>query len=178
MEITQAIQNFADAVPLVQDKTTFVRVYPTVKGGNSRVGARLRGFRGGAELPGSPLKPLYPFTTVHTGGFQRSALNDSFNFVLPREWRSGNVSLQAEINFDRAVPETDYTNNVFSLPAGFTRKAPVCVVMIPVRTEGSRYTVDSRSAATPEPNPGEQRQSEMSADVLRCPDLSRIEAKA
>lgn len=143
MEITQAIQNFANNVPLVQDKTTYVRVYPGVDVADTRVGARLRGFRGGAELPGSPLRPLYPLATVHPGGASRRTSNDSFNFWVPPTWRSGNVSFQAEINFGGAVPETDTSNNTFSLPMQFTRKAPVCVVMIPVHTHGSRYTVDS-----------------------------------
>lgn len=143
MEITQAIQNFANDVPLVQDKTTYVRVYPKVDMTDRRAGARLRGFRGGAELPGSPLRPLYPLANVHTGGAPRATVNDSFNFWVPPAWRSGNVSFQAEINFGGAVPETDPSNNAFSLPKEFTRKAPVCVVMIPVRTHGSRYTVNS-----------------------------------
>lgn len=143
MEITQGIQNFANDVPLVQDKTTYVRVYPKVDTADRRVGARLRGFRAGAELPGSPLRPLYPLTTVHTGGAKRETLNDSFNFWIPPAWCSGLVSFQAEINSGGAIPETDTSNNIFSLTKEFIPKAPVCVVMIPVRTHGSRYTVNS-----------------------------------
>jgi hypothetical protein len=143
MEVTQAIQNFANDVPLVQDKTTYVRIYPKVDIADRRVGARLRGFRGGAELPGSPLRPLYPLATVHTTGAKRENLNDSFNFWIPSAWRSGKVTFQAEINFGGAIPETDTSNNVLSLEKEFIRKAPVCVTMIPVRTHGSRYSVNS-----------------------------------
>jgi Bacterial Ig domain len=143
IEITQAIQNFANDVPLVQDKTTYVRVYPAVDIADRRVGARLRGFRGGVELPGSPLRPLYPLATVHTTGASRATLNDSFNFWIPPEWRSGNVAFRAEINFGGLVPETDTSNNILSLEKEFTPIRPVCVRMIPVRTHGSRYTVES-----------------------------------
>lgn len=103
MEITQAIQNFANDVPLVKDKTAYVRVYPAADVEDRRVGARLRGFRDGVELPGSPLRPLYPLATAHTTGASRGTLNDSFNFWVPPEWRSGTVTFQAEINFGGAV---------------------------------------------------------------------------
>ena len=115
MEITQAIQDFGNVVPLVQDKTTYVRVYPKVDIADRRVGARLRGFRDGAELPGSPLRPLYPLANVHTGGAARDKSSDSFNFWVPPAWHSGTVTFQAEINFGSAVPETDPNNNILSL---------------------------------------------------------------
>lgn len=153
IEITQTIQNRGpiaelgidrgNVVPLVQGKTTYVRVYPRVDVADRRVGGRLRGFRGGVELPGSPLRPLYPLTTVRTTGAKRANFNDSFNFWIPPEWLSGNVSFQAEINFGGAVPETDFVNNVRSEAAHFVPKAPVCVVVIPVRTQAPRYTVES-----------------------------------
>lgn len=143
MEITQAIQNLANDVPLVQDKTTYVRVYPKVDIADRRVGARLRGFRGGLELPGSPLRPLYPLASAHTTGAKRKILNDSFNFWIPPAWRSGTVTFQAEINFGGAVPETNTGNNVLSVTKEFMPKAPVCALMIPVHTHGSRYTVNS-----------------------------------
>lgn len=144
MEITQAIQNFANDVPLVQDKTTYVRVYPKVDMADRRVGARLRGFRGGAELlPDSPLRPLYPLANVHTAGAAREKLSDSFNFLVPPAWRSGTVTFQAEINFGGAIPETDPNNNMLRLDRTFTAKPPVCVTMIPVDTHGSGYTVHS-----------------------------------
>ncbi len=98
MEITQAIQNFANDVPLVQDKPTYVRVYPKVDIADRRARAQLRGFLNGEQLPGSPLIPEYPFVSAHPSGANRAALNDSFNFLVPRAWRSGTVTFRAEIN--------------------------------------------------------------------------------
>lgn len=143
MEVTQAIQDFKNSVPLVQDKSTYVRVYPSVDIADRRVGAQLRAFRANAELPGSPLRALNAAVTVRTTGATRSALNDSFNFWVPPTWRSGTVTFQAEINLGGPIPESDPSNNIFRVTKEFAAKAPVCVVMIPVSTHGSRYTVDS-----------------------------------
>jgi hypothetical protein len=145
IEITQAIQDFDNVAPLVQDKTTYVRIYPKVDIADRRVTAQLRGFRGGVEFF-PPLKPRDPFVTVHTTGAKRETLNDSFIFWVPPAWRSGTVTFQAEINPSGAmipVPETDTSNNILSIERTFIPKPPVCVTMIPVRTHGSRYTVDS-----------------------------------
>ena len=55
LEITQGIQNLANDVPLVEDKSTFVRAYPEVDIADTpNVGAVLHGLRGGVTLPGSP----------------------------------------------------------------------------------------------------------------------------
>jgi sugar lactone lactonase YvrE len=144
MEITQGIQNLANDVPLVADKTTYVRVYPRADSADRRVGARLRAFRGSIELPGSPLRPLYPLANVHTTPASREALSDTFNFLVPPSWRTrGEVVFQAEINHDGVVPETNTGNNTFNVSAQFTSRAPICLVMVPVRTHGSRYTDES-----------------------------------
>ena len=154
--ITQGIQNLANDMRLVEGKTTYVRVYPAVDVADRRVRARLRAFRDGMPLleAGSPfLRSLNSQVTVKQNPTvpgipllleQRAALNETFNFWVPPSWISGKVTFEAEINFDVAVSETDPNNNTFrSKTIEFVPKAPVCVVMIPVRTHGSRYTVDS-----------------------------------
>ncbi|HWP93164.1 MAG TPA: Ig-like domain-containing protein [Thermodesulfobacteriota bacterium] len=145
IEITQAIQDFDNVVPLVQDKTTYVRVYPKVDIAERRVEAQLRGFRDGMEIS-EPLRPVNRFVTVHPTGAKRDTLNDSFNFWVPPAWRSGTVTFQAEINPSGAiipVPETNTSNNIFRRTRTFIAKPPVCITMIPVRTHGSLYTVNS-----------------------------------
>lgn len=144
MEITQGIQNSANQVALVQDKPTYVRVYPAVDIADTPdVAAVLHGIRGGVPLPGSPISPITPLVYVRTSGASRQNLSHSFNFWLPPAWRSGGVTLRAEINPDGVINESDVDNNTFALTRNFSPEAPVCMVMIPVRTHGSRYTVYS-----------------------------------
>jgi hypothetical protein len=144
IEITQGIQNSANEVALVQDKSSFVRVYPAVDiADTADVRAVLHGSRNGVPLPGSPLSPISPLVYVRTSGAARQNLNQSFNFWLPTSWRTGNVTLRAEINPTGTISESDVDNNTFSLTRSFSPEAPVCMVMVPVRTHGSRYTVNS-----------------------------------
>ena len=143
MEVTQGIQNMANDVPLVAEKTTYVRVYPAVDLADTpHVTMRLRGFGGGFELPGSPLQPIWPELTVDKEGGHREHMADSFLFYLPKSWRTGTVELRAEINPGTVIPESDTGNNTLSRTVSFTPKDPVCVVFIPVRTHGSPASTD------------------------------------
>jgi hypothetical protein len=58
--------------------------------------ARLRGRRGGVELPGSPLTSTVPGGTWVKGNVldRRNVLADSINFLLPDSWTSGTVELE------------------------------------------------------------------------------------
>ena len=142
MEITQGIQNLdpgTSDVPMVADKTTFVRAFPAVDIADTpNVTARLHGFRGGVELPGSPVTSIAPMVFVSTSGAQRSSLGQTFNFWVPMSWRSGTVEFRAVINPTGAIPENNLVNNSFSKVVTFTSKAPVCTVMVPVRTHAPR----------------------------------------
>ncbi|MBN1657610.1 MAG: hypothetical protein JXA93_04370 [Anaerolineae bacterium] len=142
LEITQGIQNLANGVPLVQDKTTFVRAYPAVDiADTANVTAVLHGSRGGADLPGSPISAVDPNIFVHMSGYNRGVLSQSFNFWLPPSWRSGTVTLRAEINPGGIIPETDVDNNSFSLTRTFNHKDPLCVDMVRVRTSPTTASI-------------------------------------
>ena len=144
MEINQGIQNLNNNVPLTANKQTFVRVYPISSGQNaSPVSARLRGFRGGVELSGSPLFPINGSIGVSTGGADRANTNTTFNFWLPANWRTGTVELRAEIDPFNFRPENNEGNNTFSVVRTFGNQEPICVVLRPVRTTGSHYTTAS-----------------------------------
>lgn len=147
MEITQGIQNLdpgtAD-VPMVANKTTFVRAFPAVDIADTpNVTARLHGFRGGVELPGSPVTSIAPAVFVSTGGAARGSLGNTFNFWVPMSWRSGTVEFRAVINPTGAIPENNTVNNSFSKVVTFNSKAPVCTVMVPVRTHAPRASISS-----------------------------------
>ena len=143
MEVTQGIQNMANDVPLVAEKTTYVRVYPAVDLADTpHVKMWLRGFSGGFELSGSPIQPVWPELLVDKEGGHREHMADSFLFYLPKSWRNGTVELRAEINPGTVIPESDTGNNTLSRTVSFTPKAPVCVVFVPVRTHGSPASTD------------------------------------
>jgi len=140
IEVTQGIQDLANSVGLIQAKPTVVRAYPLsspfdVPG----VTAVLHGERSGAPLPGSPLAALRPSAYVGTGGVNRLAA--SFDFVLPESWRSGSVTLRAEINPAGTIPESVSTNNSLSVIRTFSARGPLCAEMIPIRGHAPIYSI-------------------------------------
>ncbi|WP_199611333.1 DUF1194 domain-containing protein [Flocculibacter collagenilyticus] len=101
MEVTQVIQDLENKVKLVEKKKTLVRTYLEPKNGTDPVKAtaRLKGTRGGVDLPGSPL------TASNSGGAiiakpnaisRRNLLTDSLNFQLPESWLTGTIELELE----------------------------------------------------------------------------------
>ena len=119
LEVTQGVQNpVAVLVPsgfsgggysgldLVKHKRTAVRFYADAAGapagGVTGVDATLRGFRNGAQLPGSPLYPDYgPAALTDTGEsnpapvFAPELTSDAhaFTFTLPASWTARTIKL-------------------------------------------------------------------------------------
>ncbi len=101
IEVNQGIQNWKNTVPLVAAKPTAVRAFVQVPVGTDpqRVGGRLIGRRGGAELPESPLAATNTAASVLADVdivARRAVLGDSLNFLLPESWRSGTVELELD----------------------------------------------------------------------------------
>jgi hypothetical protein len=96
MEVTQAIQTRDNDLPLVEDKKTVVRIYPVVSGTSPFFLAtvRLYGRRDGVELSGSPLSQF----KIISGPADREDLSTTPYFVLPDDWISGTVELEATVS--------------------------------------------------------------------------------
>ena len=104
IEVTQATQDENNSVLLIAGKPTFVRVYMDCGEGCTslpNVTGVLRGYGPSGELSGSPLSSLEPFITAyHKDDWrnQRGDLQKTLNFWLPPEWRTGTITLAAEVN--------------------------------------------------------------------------------
>ncbi|MBI4786759.1 MAG: hypothetical protein HY782_06915 [Chloroflexi bacterium] len=136
IEVTQAIQNGDNSVPLVAGKSTVVRVFVRVTG-NPRgpvSGVMLSAcgmhtsFRGMTDtcVPGARMNT--PFTAPLNP--RRSVISDTINLYLPLEmtYASAVVNdnttypLELWINPLRTIPETNYNNNKFSQQLVFTKQ--------------------------------------------------------
>jgi hypothetical protein len=100
VEVTQAIQDLANSVPLVAGKTTVVRVHLKVSDGKGD----LSGVRGYLYYPYSGYGPV--FSPINTGGVMtaranpdRGQLNHTLNFVIPGQYATGSGLL-----FVRVLP--------------------------------------------------------------------------
>lgn len=138
MEVTQGIQDLANNVPLIADKTTYVRVYGRqISGPNTaNVEVRLYGARNNVALPGSPLQPVNGVRGLTTGAnFDRARLDDGWYFLLPPGWiTSGTTTLRVEIDPRPIHTDPNRDNNQLSQAMIFRTQPPVCVVTAPVRT--------------------------------------------
>lgn len=145
-EVTQAIQNLANDVPLVANKKTFVRVFgqqlegPPVNSAN----AYLYGERNGTPLPGSPLKPVNGTMPLGVlSGFQRGSLDRSWLFELPDNWTNpGALSLSAVVDAQGVYPDSNGGNNTLSDTFTFTRKDLLCLEMVWVVTDPQTATTN------------------------------------
>lgn len=119
VEVTQAIQRLnGPYVPLVQDKTTWVRVYIRSSGMDvQNVTARLYLTRGDERTVLNPIRNI----TALTSGGSRANADDTFNFQLPKRWLSGTVEMRAEVNPHRYILESNYSNNVYTQTRQFAQ---------------------------------------------------------
>ncbi len=152
LEVTQGIQSLENDVPLVNGKSTYVRVYGHLEAGTSvsGVGALLEGRNSaGAALPGSPLRPITGARNLPAGKktFDRTVFDDGWLFRLPESWtQGGEVRLTARLEANSVRFDPKPANNALApLNRTFVRKAPICIVGVPVRTNWPRVS-------TSEPN--------------------------
>lgn len=152
LEVTQGTQDLHNRVPLVAGKKTFVRAMveaPAGESGGFVMAARLRGFRDGQELPGSPLprfltgvlteREPYPVPASGQGIATRDSFYDSVNFLLPSTWATNNLELQLDSD---VVIECDAPNDgACGAQVSFEEVPPVEVRIIPVRVEGANPPV-------------------------------------
>lgn len=141
IEITQGIQNLANEVPLVEGKTTFVRVYGQTDGDPiTNVSAVLHGEVVGSGENLGTLNPIQAASCLALDGDtpNRDQLSESFVFELPENWWQGNVKFTAEINPGGIIAEDDTANNTLSVTRRYTKLPRVCLMTYPVRTTGTR----------------------------------------
>ena len=130
MEVTQAIQDEANSVPLIAGKPTFVRVYVDCGEGCSslaNVTGILRGYGPGGEFDDSPRSPVnFSVTAYHENWTaQRGNLEKTLNFTLPSEWANGVITLTVE------VAGVQHSETVT-----FQEARAITVVYVPIRYNG------------------------------------------
>ena len=111
IEVTQAVQDLRNSVPLIQDKQTYVRVHvkntSVITGNIPNVKGQLTGtlILGNNRIPAGILTSS-AITVKLTPN--RAASSDSFLFKLPPEWTRGTLELQFEgVNYDFDYIEAD-----------------------------------------------------------------------
>lgn len=111
LEITQAIQDAGNTVPLVANKRTWVRLSARSVSGHERsASARLIISHDGVD---TPIEPANRRVQVTAAGSDRANAVTTFNFLLPLELSQGAITIRAEVGPDHEFLETNYDNNLF-----------------------------------------------------------------
>jgi len=137
-EVTQVVQNLDNDVILVANRPTVVRVYGSVTGPQANmVEVLLHGYRGGNELPGSPLSPLHGVLSLVEGQpLDRILRFGYWSFQLPDEWtQSGELQLEAVVD-PRGLYDNDPNpgNDILVDTFGFFTTPPTCIRWVKVWT--------------------------------------------
>lgn len=131
----QVIQDALQAVPLVADKSTVVRVYPKIGNGPlepiNGVTGEIRAYRNGIELPSSPLNPFNGSITALNVP-QEADANTTLNFLLPASWvEPGDTQLTVTINGPAGFSET-LSNNSTQLTLSFYTRNSLFISYLPI----------------------------------------------
>ncbi len=152
MQVVQVNQNWTFShgdVPLVGDKSTFVRVVGMLKSGTNAVGVEgvLHGTTAaGAALPGSPLRPLPHkwLPNLFRGVVpELNTTQEYWLFMLPATWDDpGSIRLKFEIDPRHIFDDPDLSDNTKGWDDIVFRNAPpLCAVFIPVHTHNPLPTI-------------------------------------
>jgi hypothetical protein len=137
LEVTQAVQQPDNSVPLIADRTTFVRFTLTSTVAHTNVSAWLYGTRDGVALPGSPIAASNNPRTLEST-VDRGVLNDTFNFQLPPSWLNGIIALNGY-----ATNSTTFTFTSGTRTVQFVSASPMHVTIVPIA-----YTCTSGGSGT------------------------------
>ena len=130
IEVTQVVQDATNSVALVSGKPTFVRVFVERDVGQEsplNVAGVLRGYGASGELQDSPIPSVNASVVASQENWttRRGDLKKTLNFTLPPEWRTGTVTLTADVS---GITRSEVVT--------FEPAQPVKVVYVPVRYRG------------------------------------------
>lgn len=152
VEVTQAVQNLTNQVPLIWGKETYVRLF--VKAEYPETVGEEVVYHAGCDVPlvtarlvgpgGQVLRPLNRSITARVLRGQerptqaeRDALSECLYFRLAGDWRTEDYHLLAEVNPERDRPDRFVNNNERTEDIRFQKTREVELVYRPVRyTEG------------------------------------------
>lgn len=144
MYLTQSTQTLNGAVPLVQNRDGYLRVFVVANQANSAAPqVRVRFYVNGA-LQGSPTMIAAPSLSVPTS-VNQSALGNSWNVAVPGSMINPGLAILADIDPSHAIPESQRANNSFPVsgtPLALTVKtlSPFYIRFIPVKQSVNNLT--------------------------------------
>ncbi len=157
IEVTQAIQDLNNSVPIIVGKPAVARVYvgtDSAPGPVSNVSVDLRAWRlefgSPVALTGTLTSRPQSVPNQPVANQQRLTYSSSVNFVLPDSWMQGwDLRFEARVNPEPSVPETNFGNNTLQTGTiNVTKLAPINVGLVPVRAAGLTPSIQNNALVT------------------------------
>jgi hypothetical protein len=150
IEVTQGLQEEGNGIPLVRGRRTVVRAFIDTGAQHEavkNVTAILKGTAGGADLGEiKPFNPNQEITAPSSPNWKN--IDDTLNFELPYAWtQQADLNLTVQVNPDRTVEESDYSNNERSVDVATKSCTGLRIAFSPVR-----YSPPGGGTSTPSSN--------------------------
>lgn len=132
VEVTQAVQDSQNSVPLVAGRPTILRIFATAGvefQEISNVQVQVNASRDGAALNGSPTA----FQTSIPLFNNRANYSSTINLQLPPTWLSGTVDMSISLDPENRIAELDEGNNKLVLRLNFQPVPPLNIVVVPIQ---------------------------------------------
>lgn len=137
VEITQAIQNSQNSVPLVADRMTVLRIFASSSTLTSSLSStalndveiKVTAIRDGELLTNSPTS----FQSSVPRSNSASDYSSTVNMVLPEDWLSGSIDLTIRLDPNNFLDETNEENNSLTFSLNFNPVPPLEIKIVPIQ---------------------------------------------
>lgn len=131
-------------IPMIEDKPTVMRIFPTLKSPSKAIKTRLKIV---AARKGVPLAPIYREVLVRDTSRKRSGnTRDPICVSLPQSWLKVGTDFCFELDPDNQLKELDEENNRFPKTGmqslGFVKSPTLRLHLVPLKIEGEKRAVE------------------------------------
>jgi hypothetical protein len=129
MEISQAIQDTNNSVPLVQSRPTIVRIFAKTNDNEpyEDVAVSVTATRNGQYVGDIEIGP-----SVVSPSPSRELYESTVNFMVPPEWLTSDFQLTAELDPTNSISEIREDNNIAMIEIDLNYVPPLDVVLVPI----------------------------------------------
>lgn len=148
IEVTQAVQDAQNSVPLVVGRQTLLRIYARADGApgpvqNVKVSVSVSG---GVNLTDT----LQTFSATVPMNYNRETMQGSINLILPQSWTNGTINMTVRLDPDNKISEPSESNNAISKQFAFQTVPALKIKIVPIRyvstKDGKTYTAPTRDS--------------------------------
>ncbi len=131
VEVTQAVQDANNSVPLVAGRSTLLRIYAVNAGGSQSipgVNVAIVGGSGESLIEGAQQQMT---AAIHPSA-NPALYSSTINFLLPPAWTSGSYDLRVSLDSNNAIAESNEGNNTQVVRLNFNAVPPLRIMIVPI----------------------------------------------